>query len=285
VDFLDLIGKPVRLKLKNGQTLIGFIQHWKDTSLLNQQVPFLQDKNQIRLQERYGKDFKVELPIGAVRELIDLINPNEIDDVEIIETEIHSIHTVTEGGKKIGIPGFKIELSGTGKLGRVGASYWLPENDKKFELGELEIKDSTVWLPVTTAFISYAKEDVKKVTAISNDLSNNGILPWFDKEMLLPGDDWQNRIEEAIEAADYFLLFMSSQTIDRNGFKNRELQLALYQQSLRPEGKRFIIPILIDDCKPPRELRKLHWLKTTDEGWFKKILKAIAPLHIKKELK
>lgn len=284
MDFTELIGKPVRLKLKSGQTLIGTIQQWKDVSLLNQQVPFLQHEKQSRLQERYGKDFKVELPIEAVANLVDLINTSEIEDVEIIETVVDSIHTVTEAGKKIGIPGFKIEIRGTGKPGRVGVSYWLPEGDKKFELGKLEIKDSTIWLPVTIAFISYAKEDIKQVAAISSDLSNNGILPWFDKEMLLPGDDWQNRIEQAIEEADYFLLFMSSQTIDRNGFKNRELQLALYQQSLRPEGKKFIIPILIDDCKPPRDLSGLHWVKTTDEDWFMKILKAIAPFHIKKEL-
>lgn len=284
MDFTELIGKPVRLKLKSGQALIGTIQQWKDVSLLNQQVPFFQHEKQSRLQERYGKDFKVELPIEAVADFVDLINTSEIEDVEIIETVVDSIHTVTEGGKKIGIPGFKIEIRGTGKPGRVGASYWLPEGDKKFELGELEIKDSTICLPVTMAFISYAKEDIKQVTAISSDLSDNGILPWFDKEMLLPGDDWQNRIEQAIEEADYFLLFMSSQTIDRNGFKNRELQIALYQQSLRPEGKKFIIPILINDCKPPRDLSRLHWVKTTDEDWFKKILKAIAPLHIKKEL-
>lgn len=284
MDFAELIGKPVKLKLKSGQTLIGYIQQWKDTSLLDQRVPFLQHDKQSEVQERYGEDFIIELPIEDVTDFIDLINTSEIDDVEIIETVVGRIQTVTEGGKQIGIPGFKIELRGTGKPGRVSASYWLPESDEKFEVGELEVKDATIWLPVTMAFVSYAKEDVEKVTAISKDLSDNGILPWFDKDMLLPGDDWQNRIEQAIEEADYFLLFMSSQTIDRTGFKNRELKLALNQQSLRPGGKRFILPVLIDDCIPPRDLCKLNWVKMTDQDWFKKILKAIAPLHIKNEL-
>ena len=285
VDFTELIGKPVKLKLKTGQTLTGWIQQWKDPTQLDQRVPFLQEDKERELRTRYGKDFKVTVPAEKVADLIDIIDTTQIDSVEMIENVVKSIHTVTEGGKEIGIPGFILELRGTGKLGRVRAGYRLPENDKQFDLGELEVKDSSIRLPVTMAFISYAREDQQKVAAISKDLNDNGILTWFDKNMLLPGDNWQQRIEQAIEEADYFIIFLSSQTMDRTGHKNRELHLALIQQSLRPVGKRFIVPILIDDCTPPRELNQLNWVRTTDHGWFKKLLKATAPSHIKKELK
>ena len=76
------------------------------------------------------------------------------------------------------------------------------------------------------------------------------------------------------------MLFLSSRTIEKVGFKNRELHLALYQQSLRPAGKIFIIPLLLDDCIPPDDLNRLNWLRTTSENWFERLLKAIAPKQV-----
>jgi TIR domain len=269
---------------KTGQILTGSIQDPSDRSLFNQAVPFLPLDKQQKLRERFGDKEKVAMPIQEATAFIDLIDVQQIASFELIETTVHSIYLLTEGGQKINIEDFRVEFENIGKPGRLKARYQLPENEKRFDLGELEIKDGAILLPVTMAFISYAREDQEKVVSISRDLNEHGIITWFDERMLLPGDNWQLRIEQAIEEADYFLLFLSSQTIDRIGYKNRELHLALYQQSLRPADKRFIVPILLDDCKPPHDLQKLNWVKTTDQNWFKKLLKAIAPFHIKQTL-
>ena len=66
VDFTELIGKPVKLKLKTGQTLTGWIQQWKDPTQLDQRVPFLQEDKERELRTRYGKDFKVTVPAEEV---------------------------------------------------------------------------------------------------------------------------------------------------------------------------------------------------------------------------
>lgn len=284
MEFKDIIGKPIKLKLKTGKVLSGWVQEPADISMLNTAIPFLTIEKQQKLKERSGNQKQIAIPIHESTNFIKIINVTQIESFELIETNLSNIHLVTEGGKQINIEGFQVELKGTGKPGRLTVSYKLPENEKSFDLGELEIKEGALHLPVILAFISYAKEDYEKVLSITSDLNDKGILTWFDKRMLLPGDDWQHRIEQAIEEADYFILFLSSQTIDRVGYKNRELQLALYQQSLRPVGKRFIVPILLDDCKTPRDLEKLNWLKVTRENWFDILLKAIAPFYIKQKL-
>ncbi|MFL5696907.1 MAG: hypothetical protein ACJ797_07340, partial [Ktedonobacteraceae bacterium] len=74
-------------------------------------------------------------------------------------------------------------------------------------------------------------------------------------------------------------LFLSRQTEEKIGYKNREIQFALRQQSFRARGKIFVIPILLDDCTPPWDLRNLNWLKATDEGWFDKLIGTIAPWY------
>lgn len=280
MDFEDVIGKPVKLKMKTGQVLTGCVQRSADRS----QVPFLTSEKQQKLQERFGKRELITVPIHDVNDFIDVFECSEIESFEIIETDLSVIHLVTEGLKHINIEGFQIEIQVTEKPGRLRVRYKLPENEKCFDLGEFEIKGGAIQLPITMAFISYAKEDQKKVESISRDLNDYGILTWFDKGMLLPGDDWLHLIEQAIEQADYFLLFLSNKTMDRVGYKNREFKLALYQQSLRPVSKRFIIPILLDDCNPYHEIANLNWLKITDDGWFTKLLKAIAPFHIKQKL-
>jgi hypothetical protein len=102
------------------------------------------------------------------------------------------------------------------------------------------------------------------------------VVTWFDKQNLIPGDDWEMRIEQAIEKSDFFLLFLSRKTEEKIGFRNREIQLAIKQQSYHPRGHIFLIPILLDDCTPPHDLRGLNWLKATDDKWFDRLVDVVA---------
>jgi len=255
MDFKQIIGKPIKLKLKTGQILNGFVQNPPDKSLFQRAVPLLTFEKMQQARECFGNQIhQTELRGEDVTKYIDFIDISLIESFEIIESTIKNFHLVTEGGKKINFAEFQMIATVPVRPGWLKIEYKLPWSSKFFDLGELEIRDGVIQVPVTMAFISYAREDKDKVKSISMTLNDYGILTWHDDKMLLPGDDWQHRIEQAIEEADYFLLFLSSQTIDRVGYKNRELNLALYQQSLRPAGKRFIIPILLDECQPPHNL-------------------------------
>lgn len=78
---------------------------------------------------------------------------------------------------------------------------------------------------------------------------------------MLPGDEWELLIEREIEGCDYFLAFLSSRSVSKTGYVNRELRHAMKQRTLKPSGERFIIPILLDDCEVPHEMRGIHFVK------------------------
>ena len=57
------------------------------------------------------------------------------------------------------------------------------------------------------AFVSYVREDADAVAALAEHLSAAGIAVWRDTENLWPGDDWRQKIREAIE--DHSLVFIA----------------------------------------------------------------------------
>lgn len=284
LDFQQIDEKPIKLKLKSGQVFIGSIQMSTPTFGYKDVVPFLTVEKRRQMREYLGitdvhKTF-VPLSDEEIHRFIEFIPIGQIERYEVIETQVGGLHLVSMNGVDLQIPHkFKVHLFGLDMPGLVKASFSIPGHDKLFEIGELAIKGGKIEIPVSVAFISYSREDEETVVKISQKLNDFAVVTWFDKRNLMPGDDWEMRIEQAIEQADFFLLFLSRLTEDKISFRNREIQLALKQQSYRPRGKRFIIPILLDDCTPPYDLRNLNWLKATNENWLENLVESIAPWY------
>lgn len=111
-------------------------------------------------------------------------------------------------------------------------------------------------------FISYAREDSNEAIKLYNSLSNvEGLEPWLDKEKLLPGADWELEINNAMENSKYILLLLSSKSVDKEGYVQKEIYNALERLKHFPPGKIFVIPARIDNCVPRHpQLRKLQWV-------------------------
>ena len=165
------------------------------------------------------------------------------------------------------------------RLGRVPETVTVdvkfPGQQQFVSYESLPVDNGVVTLPIKLSFLSHAKEDVAFVRHVCGSLLNDGILAWFDEKDLLPGDDWKSKIDEAIEKSDYVVVFLSRYSTDKIGYFQRELKYALEQQELRPQGHRYIIPVLIDDCEPPRSLKASHWLRSNGDSWYKKLVEAI----------
>ncbi len=111
----------------------------------------------------------------------------------------------------------------------------------------------------TKVFISYAKEDKDFVNMLYADLREGGIEPWVDTFDLIPGQDWDKAIRDAIGQCSYFVAILSERSVTKSGYVQTEIRKALEIADRHPEGKIFIIPIRIDNCEPSFEkLRKLH---------------------------
>jgi hypothetical protein len=132
-------------------------------------------------------------------------------------------------------------------------------------------------------FLSYAHEDIGMAKRIYQDLKRYGLDIWFDNESLLPGQDWNFEIEQAIEQSKYFLALLSNKSIDKVGYIQKEVKTALEKLKYYPKNKSYILPIRLNDCKPlDKELKALHWIDVFPDSEYKnginKILKAINPI-------
>ena len=109
-------------------------------------------------------------------------------------------------------------------------------------------------------FISYAREDIEIVRRLNRDLKLAGFFPWFDDEKILPGQNWRHEIKIAIKKCDYFIAILSKHSIDKIGFVQKELKIALDIFDLFPNSKIFLIPVRLEECFPTNEtLQDLHW--------------------------
>lgn len=110
-------------------------------------------------------------------------------------------------------------------------------------------------------FISYAREDVAVAKKLYGDLKRAGADPWLDSENLLPGQDWELEIRKAVRECSYFLAIISVHSVEKQGYVQKEIRLALDVLDELPPGKVFVIPARLDDSKPAHEkLSKIHWV-------------------------
>lgn len=110
-------------------------------------------------------------------------------------------------------------------------------------------------------FISYAREDQEKAERLRADLERQGFFAWKDTHEILPGENFEQKITEALEEADCAILCFSEKAVIKKGFVQVEVKKALSLQQYRPDMKIFIIPVRFDRCQLPFDLRqqKLHY--------------------------
>jgi formylglycine-generating enzyme required for sulfatase activity len=104
-------------------------------------------------------------------------------------------------------------------------------------------------------FLCHSSNDKPTVRELYQKLCNESWLkPWLDEEELYPGQDWNLEIEKAVESADAILVFLSKNSITKEGYVQREIRIALDYADYKPEGTLFIIPVRLEECTPPKRL-------------------------------
>jgi len=110
-------------------------------------------------------------------------------------------------------------------------------------------------------FLCHASQDKPVVRELYQRLLAEGwIDPWLDEEKLLPGQEWDMEIEKAVESADVVIVFLSNNSVTKEGYIQRELRFALSVADYKPEGTIFLIPIRLDDCQMPRKLKTWQYI-------------------------
>ena len=135
-------------------------------------------------------------------------------------------------------------------------------------------------------FLSYGKENSDEALMLYKQLMVYGADVWFDKESLLGGQRWKTEITSAIETSRYFLVLLSTKSVTRKGFINREITTALEILQEFPDNETFIVPARLDDCRPSHKLlNELQWINLYpdwNKGLFE-ILRAVGLSEISKK--
>jgi formylglycine-generating enzyme required for sulfatase activity len=105
-------------------------------------------------------------------------------------------------------------------------------------------------------FLCHSSNDKPAVRELYQKLrAEPWIEPWLDEEELYPGQDWNMEIEKAVEAADAIIVCLTKNSINKEGYVQRELRIVLDFADYKPEGTIYILPVRLEECEPPRRLR------------------------------
>lgn len=110
-------------------------------------------------------------------------------------------------------------------------------------------------------FLCHASQDKPVIRELYRRLCSEGwIEPWLDEEKILPGQDWNLEIEKGLETADAVIVCLSSQSVSKEGYIQKELRNVLDLALEKPEGTIFVIPLRLDACEMPRSLRGIQYV-------------------------
>lgn len=103
-----------------------------------------------------------------------------------------------------------------------------------------------------TVFVSYASENADAARRIADALLNLGFSDvWLDKKKLIGGDDWSDRIDEAIIKCDFFVPLLSQEADNRReGVFWDEWKTAV--ERARRIKDAYLLPVGIDPDSPSK---------------------------------
>lgn len=124
-------------------------------------------------------------------------------------------------------------------------------------------------------FLCHASENKPVVEDLFNDLVAAGYEPWLDTEVLLPGMDWDLEIKKGMRASDSVIVCLSSISVSKEGYIQKELRFAQDIQDEKPRGTIFLIPLRLDTCETPYDLQDIQWGNYTASDGFEKLVRGL----------
>jgi hypothetical protein len=124
-------------------------------------------------------------------------------------------------------------------------------------------------------FLCHATEDKAEVRKLYKRLRLSGFAPWLDEEDLVPGQDWKAAISLALSDSAAVLVCLSSNTVSKTGYVQKEIKYALDRAEEMPEGRIYIIPVMLEMCKIPERLSPYHCANVTTNSGFDRLVLAL----------
>ena len=85
--------------------------------------------------------------------------------------------------------------------------------------------------------------------------------PWMDVYNMVGGKRWKAAIEKEIRDSSHVIVLLSSRTLSKRGFVQKEIRQALEIWSETPPEEIYLIPVRIDECVPTHDqLQEIQWV-------------------------
>lgn len=130
-------------------------------------------------------------------------------------------------------------------------------------------------LPRLTVFLCNSFGDKPKIRDLYKCLRDDGFAPWLDEEELLPGQDWNHEITKAVRSSHVVVVCLSSESIAKTGYVQKEIKYALDVADEQPEGTIILIPLKLEECDVPSRLQRWQWVHLFDAGGYDRLLRAL----------
>jgi hypothetical protein len=91
----------------------------------------------------------------------------------------------------------------------------------------------------------------------------------------LPGQRWEREILKAIRATEVVLICLSQDSINTEGYVQREIKLALDAADEKPEDTVYLIPVKLEECELPISLQQWHAVNLYKEGGYESLKRAL----------
>lgn len=124
-------------------------------------------------------------------------------------------------------------------------------------------------------FLLYARGDQEAVYRLYRRLVREGAEVWLDQEKILPGQDWQYEIHQAIYSSDLVIACISRQFNKQGGYRHEELKIALKRAHSLPQGKVFLIPAHLEPCDMAEPLRRWQRVDLFERRGYERLLRIL----------
>ncbi len=131
-------------------------------------------------------------------------------------------------------------------------------------------------------FLGYIEENRHEVEQIYRRLKDEGLDPWMDRFEVMPGMAIGPSLERAVREAGMFLAFFSKKAEDRQGWWKRLLEQSLNSKE-SSNSTIPIIPVLLEPCAIPNELKDIQAARLYEPGGFENLLSALRSLDYQRK--
>ena len=126
-----------------------------------------------------------------------------------------------------------------------------------------------------TVFLCHSSADKASVRELHRRLLSARARPWLDEVDLLPGQVWEREIPAAVQRSDAVLVCLSSKSVGKTGYLQREIKFALDAAEEQSDDSIFLIPGRLEACDVPERLRRWQWVDLFAADGYDRLVTAL----------